>query len=52
MKTWDDEDDMRNRAASEDQIMAMWKASAGHVMRFARMLESFHGIGEVIKGEI
>lgn len=47
MKTWD-EDDMRNRPATPDQILALWRASEGHVIRFARMLESFHGIGEVI----
>ena len=47
IQTWD-EDDMRNRAATEDQILAMWRASAGHVIRFARMLESFHGIGEIL----
>lgn len=40
---------MMNRPASVDQILAMWKASEGHVVRFARMLESFHGIGEVIE---
>ena len=51
MKTWDEEIDMKNRAATTDQILAMWKASEGHVLRFARMLESFHGIGEVIEDE-
>lgn len=52
MKTWDEEANIVSRAATEDQILAMWKASEGHVLRFARMLESFHGIGEIIKGEV
>lgn len=47
MKTWE-EDDTMNRAASDDQILAMWRAAEGHVLRFARMLESFHGIGEIV----
>lgn len=41
--TWD-EDDMNERPLNTDQILEMWRASAGHVIRFARMLESFHGI--------
>ena len=48
IQTWDSEDDMRNRAATEDQILAMWQACNGHLLRFARMLESFHGIGEIL----
>ena len=48
IKTWDNEDDTHSRAASDDQILAMWRAAEGHVLRFARMLESFHGIGEVL----
>lgn len=48
IQTWD-EDDTRNRAATDEQILAMWKASEGHTIRFARMLESFHGIGEIIE---
>lgn len=48
IQTWDI-DDMGNTAATEDQILAMWKAAEGHVIRFARMLESFHGIGEIIE---
>ena len=47
IQTWD-EDDTMHRAASEEQILAMWKASEGHAIRFARMLESFHGIGEIV----
>lgn len=42
---------MTNRAATLDQILAMWKASEGHVLRFARMLESFHGIGVIVENE-
>lgn len=34
-----------SRAANDDQILAMWKAAEGHGLRFARMLESYHGIG-------
>ena len=37
------------KAASVDQILTMWNAAEGHVVRFARMLESYHGIGEVIE---
>lgn len=40
--------DVFQNAASEDQILAMWRASGGHAIRFARMLESYHGIGEVL----
>lgn len=36
------------RAASVEQISAMWRHSDGKPMVFARMLESFHGIGEVL----
>ena len=36
-----------SRAANDDQILAMWKAAEGHGLRFARMLESYHGIGEI-----
>ena len=36
-----------NNPANESQVMAMWKVSNGHVLRFARMLESYHGIGEI-----
>ena len=28
-----------------DQVRKMWQASSGDVMRFASMIESFHGIG-------
>ena len=31
--------------ANDSQIMAMWKVSNGHVLRFAKLLESYHGIG-------
>ena len=31
--------------ANDSQIMAMWKVSNGHVLRFAHLLESYHGIG-------
>jgi len=50
METWtsDDEIDMRNYTATDDQLLAMWKASGGHVLRFARMVESFYGIGQVL----
>ena len=48
IQTWDKEDTMQ-RAATDDQILAMWKASEGHALRFARMLESYHGIGEVLE---
>ena len=34
-----------SHAANESQVMAMWKVSNGHVLRFAKMLESYHGIG-------
>ena len=50
IQTWDKDDTMQ-RAASDDQILAMWRASGGHVIRFARMLESYHGIGEIIEQE-
>lgn len=40
--------DVFQTAASEDQILAMWRAAEGHALRFARMLESYHGIGEVL----
>jgi hypothetical protein len=35
-------------AANDSQVMAMWRASDGNAIRFARMLESYHGIGEVL----
>ena len=34
-----------NNPANESQVMAMWKVSNGHVLRFAKLLESYHGIG-------
>jgi hypothetical protein len=31
--------------ANDSQVMAMWRVSNGHVLRFASLLESYHGIG-------
>lgn len=28
-----------------DQVLRLWRESNGHVLRFAALLESFHGIG-------
>lgn len=39
-----------NHAASVDQVSAMWRHSDGKPLVFARMLESFHGIGEKLNG--
>ena len=33
-----------NRPLNEEQILALWKESAGHAIKFARLIESFHGI--------
>lgn len=38
-----------NNCLSVEQISAMWRHSDGKPMVFARMVESFHGIGEVVK---
>ena len=38
----------RHRAASVEQVSAMWRHSDGKPLVFARMLESFHGIGELL----
>lgn len=37
-----------SRCLSVEQISAMWRHSDGKPMVFARMVESFHGIGEVL----
>ncbi len=37
-----------NNCLSVEQISAMWRHSDGKPMVFARMVESFHGIGEVL----
>lgn len=41
--------DVFQKAASNDQLLALWKASEGHALRFARLVESYHGIGEIIE---
>lgn len=33
-----------NKPLNEDQILELWRQSGGHTIRFARLLESFHGI--------
>lgn len=35
-----------NVPLNDEQILALWKESGGHAIRFARLLESFHGIGK------
>ena len=37
-----------NNCLSVEQISAMWRHSDGKPMVFARMVESFHGVGEVL----
>lgn len=39
----------KHRASSVEQISAMWRHSDGKPLVFARMLESFHGIGEILE---
>ena len=29
---------------SVDQVLELWRASGGHVIRFTRLVESFHGV--------
>lgn len=36
---------MDNKPANDEQILVMWRLSNGHALRFARLLESYHGIG-------
>jgi hypothetical protein len=36
------------RCLSVEQISAMWRHSDGKPMVFARMVESFHGVGEIL----
>lgn len=35
-----------NKPLNDDQILALWKESGGHAIKFARLIESFHGIRE------
>lgn len=37
--------DMACRPATDEQIMVMWRLANGHTLRFARLLELYHGIG-------
>lgn len=34
-------------AMNESQILALWKQSEGHVLRFAKLVEYFYGGGHV-----
>lgn len=36
---------MERRPATDEQILIMWQLAQGHTLRFARLLESYHGIG-------
>ncbi len=38
---------MDNKPANDEQILVMWQLAKGHVIRFARLLESYHGIGGI-----
>lgn len=40
--------DVFQKPANDKQILVMWRLSNGHALRFARLLESYHGIGEVL----
>lgn len=33
------------KPATDEQILVLWKLANGHAIRFARLLESYHGIG-------
>lgn len=37
-----------SRCLSVEQISAMWRHSDGKPLVFARMVESFHGVGEIL----
>jgi len=32
-----------NKPMSDEQIMVLWRQSGGHAIRFARLIEYFHG---------
>lgn len=36
---------MERRPATDEQVLVMWQLANGHALRFARLLESYHGIG-------
>ncbi len=38
---------MDNKPATDEQILVMWRLANGHTVRFARLLESYHGIGGI-----
>lgn len=33
-----------NRPLNDEQILALWNEAKGHAVRFARLIESFHGV--------
>ena len=37
--------DSHPQPATDEQILLLWKMAEGHTLRFARLLESYHGIG-------
>lgn len=40
-----------NKPLNDEQILALWKESGGHVIRFVRLIESFHGIQDTEKAK-
>lgn len=36
----------QRKPLNDDQILALWKESGGHAIKFARLIESFHDIRE------